>query len=165
MTKVAPHFDGIAKFSPIGHTYSPGKKFPFRWWRIPIWRVELNLDFPLCFVRADGIKYRPDMVFTSDGGSIPYTVQNVASMVPGINLKRDVYPKSYAIHDSGYKNKGLWVWHPDGKWIFQTMDRGTVDLILMECLLAEGANMAERNLIYAGVRAGGWVPWDRQRLS
>lgn len=157
MTRITPHFEGRYSTECIGY-----KRYLF--WRIPIVRYVLNLDFPLCFVRADGIRYRPELVLSSDGGSIPYTVQNIASMIPGLNLKRDQFPKSFGIHDSGYKNKGLWVLHPDCIWVFISLYRCTVDLILLECLQAEGANMAERTMIYAGVRAGGWAAWNKQRL-
>ena len=154
-----PTFTGHAHFDDIGFAYAPANRTGLRWWKIPIWRVVLNKDFPLAITRPDGVRYRPDMVFSSDGGSIPYTIQNVLSMIPFINLKRDVYRKSYAIHDCAYRDHGLWVAGPDDRWTFQQLDRGTVDVILLECLEAEGANAAERAMIYAGVRAGGWVPW------
>ena len=144
-------WDGHYTLEQIGHT-----KYLF--WRIPVWRVVLNKDFPLCYEAQDGIRYRPEMCFSSDGGSIPYSLQNIASMVPFINLKRDCFIRSYVLHDSSYQQHGLWTW-AGYRWVFNTLDRGRVDAILYESLLAEGANHAEASIVYAGVRAGGWVPW------
>lgn len=143
---IVPHWDGHYSTTCIGYR---GKT--------PILRYAINKDFPLCFVRADGIRYRPEMVFSSDCGSIPDLVQRM--WIPGCSLKRDQFPKSYGLHDSGCANGGHWVFNPiAGTWHFTELDRGTIDIILKESLAAEGANRVECALIYFGVRVGSMFP-------
>lgn len=127
--------------------------------KTPIMRVVLNKDFPLCYTARNGIRYRPDVVFSSDGGSIPDIIQRLP--IPFITLRRDVYKRAYFVHDSAYQQHGLWTWTGD-RWTFTPLDRGRVDALLYESLLADGANHVEASIIYAGVRAGGWVPWNKR---
>lgn len=144
-----------------------GFKLDFLRRKIPLDRVMLSLDFPLCFVSGrTGETYRPMMCFASDKGSVPLLVQALA-VIPGCNLRSDTWIKSYYLHDSAYQEGGLWIAVPDTemevRWEFKKMTRIEVDLLLLECLEAEGANLFERRAIYAGVRSGGWWSWNQWR--
>lgn len=148
-------FEGHYETRDIGHV-------PHMFGKTPIYRVTLNLDFPLIFTDSKGITYRPDMCFSSDGGSIPDIIQRLP--IPFASLRRDCYKRAYFFHDNAYQNHGIWILNPvANRFHFAELDRGTVDNLLRECLQAEGANSVERSLIYAGVRAGGWVPWWKKK--
>lgn len=52
-------------------------------------------------------------------------------------------------------------------WLYQTapagMSRDTADSLFREAMAVCGVAWAVRATMWAGVRAGGWVPWDRYR--
>jgi hypothetical protein len=67
-------------------------------------------------------------------------------------------------HDSSYHEKGLWCSVDDGEtWFFQKMTRGECDDFL--CLTVEydvnPGGFVNRNAIWLGVRAGGFMGYGR----
>jgi len=103
---------------------------------------------------SDDIMLRPDNHFMTDLGSVPKLLQATAP----IWFAKDRFPRSYIFHDSGYKHSGHWV-AVKGGWHFVKMTRKQVDRYLREMILAEGGSRSAANLVYAGVRAGGWASW------
>ena len=45
----------------------------------------------------------------------------------------------------------------------QRIDRAHCDAIFYEALRVQGASIARASVMYAGVRSGGWVAWERAR--
>lgn len=123
----------------------------------PIYRVRLISDMPLILHSSDGATYRTEIRFESDGGSIPPIVQTLR--VPGVNVKRDSWLRAFFVHDNACSRKGLHIWTNAG-WRFLAMSRAKVDWILRDALLAEGANVIERSIIYGAVRLYGRVACD-----
>lgn len=123
----------------------------------PIYKVTLNSDYPLMLHARDGYTYRPEMVFESDGGSIPLWIQTLR--VPFVTLKRDAFLRPYSIHDNGCVRHGLMRWN--GKeWEYRQMTRAKVDSLLYDALIADGANRVERALIYGAVRGYAKIACD-----
>lgn len=85
-------------------------------------------------------------VFVSDLGSIPVFVRGMPALAPdGPGVA------AFLIHDLNYLTKGL----------HGVYDRKAADVMLRDGLEALGVGKIERNIIYAGVRAGGGGGWGR----
>lgn len=69
----------------------------------------------------------------------------------------------------------LWVWfapweHPEAAiihdWLYQcpgVLTRQQCDAVHRRILEVNGMRASKRQMIYLGIRAGGWVPWNRYR--
>jgi len=101
---------------------------------------------------------RPDQHFLTDMGSVPKTLQYIAPKW----FAKDRFPKAYIFHDSGYKHGGHWL-AVKGGWRFFKMTRQMVDELLLDMIIAEGGGEIAANLIYAGVRSGGWLAWRHRK--
>ena len=116
-----------------------------------VYMVKLSSDFPLMLHHTNGRTYKPhDSRFESDGGSVPSLVQTLR--LPYVNLKRDSWLQSFFIHDNACDRGGCDVWTATG-WQFQKLTRAAIDRLLLEAMMAEGANVTERSMIYGAVRA------------
>ena len=85
--------------------------------------------------------------FPTDFASIPRGLWNI---LPPTGR----YDAAAVCHDKLYR---------DGTFKDLPIDRGTADRVLLEAMEAYNVNRVQRWLIYAGVRAGGWVVWRRYR--
>lgn len=81
--------------------------------------------------------------FKTDGASIPRLLWPVF----GHPFER--YAAAAVLHDSLYRIK--------------TMSRAEADRIFLEAMAVLGVPKWKRNLMYAGVRAGGWWYWNRSK--
>ena len=87
------------------------------------------------------------------------------------SLDKIVIPKGF-VSDGGSVPRILWTfidpWGPASKafwlhdWLYHTQDRTRLvsDAILLEAMEVLGVNWLKRELIYNGVRIGGWVAWN-----
>ena len=98
------------------------------------------LDAP--FIFRDG-KFLVEVPadFSTDFNSIP----------PGLRewFPRTQYPQAGVVHDFLYRYNGV--------------TRGEADRVHRRILELSGCGVVKRNLAYAGLRAGGWVSWNRYR--
>lgn len=146
--------------------YQDAPRWLPKWMQTPkaVWEFKLDAGAPLTFVLPDGTEIEPDKHFLTDLGSIPTPVQ---VWIP----KDDCL--AYMLHDSGYRDGGLWVREPGQTWEFRHMGRDEVDTLLWRFYMAQWwadpdtnpCYAAKARAIYAAVRAVSWVPWARYRKS
>lgn len=91
--------------------------------------------------------------FISDFNSVPFGLWNL--------LPPWEYPEAGVVHDWLYK-------HPKGFYRGPKRDevcltRSEVDDIHRRILHLEGASWPKRQAMWAGIRVGGWRPWNRYR--
>ena len=151
------------------------------WWSKPIREVTLSETNPITYVDADGYGWQSDRHFKTDWGSVPRCVQ----LLPGYDRERYV---GYLLHDSAYNvhdaanGHGLWrtktvletsvdasgmiSFLPVQKFLavrenfeFIRLDRGQVDAMLHDMILADGGRKGQANVIRAAVWACGWAAW------
>lgn len=92
--------------------------------------------------------------FVTDFGSIPRPLWSLPGLSPF-----GKYRRAYAVHDKLYVAPVLRI----GNLRVRVIDRDEADHILLEALEVLGANWLVRRTIWAGVRTGGWVAWNRHR--
>ena len=82
--------------------------------------------------------------YVTDLASVPRLLWNI---VPPIGK----YDCAAVIHD----------------WLYQkgTVTRDQADAVLLEGMRVYGIKKSLRAVIYAGVRVGGWVPWNKYRKA
>ena len=110
------------------------------------------------FVLADALVYETAVLggvltvpagFPTDFASIPRGLWNI---LPPIGK----YDAAAVCHDKLYR---------DGAFDGRPIDRGDADKTLREATDVLGVNRIQRWMIYAGLRIGGWVVWNRYRKS
>ena len=84
--------------------------------------------------------------FWSDGGSVPHQLWSVLTIHP----MTPRFARGFWLHDLLYATnyKG---------------DRRLCDRILRDAAIVDGAGDCEAGIVYAGVRVGGWGPWEEYR--
>lgn len=87
--------------------------------------------------------------FVTDLASIPRGLWNILPPIGG-------YDEAAVIHDYLYKT---------GKVLNRSIERGDADKTLLEAMEICGVGRFQRWTIYAGVRAGGWLTWNRYRKA
>lgn len=85
--------------------------------------------------------------FVTDLASIPRIIQN---LIP----KEGRYNRPAVVHDFLYRL---------GAYRGAPIPRKTADQVLLEAMYAAGVDADRADVIYAGVRLGGWLPWRRYR--
>lgn len=133
-----------------------------------MYRVKLDRIDPMrLYCPETGHEYRTDMEFDCDFGSIPEPFQEV-SFDGSLKLDPLDFKASYGTHDNGYDKGGLWVRDPDrpgSDWVFVSMPRVQIDVVLLWGLSAEDANNATLQAVYRAVRAGGGFAWRKHRKA
>jgi hypothetical protein len=136
---------------------------------------------PLTFHLPNGTELRPKDRMETDMGSVP--------RILGWIIEKDQYLNSFFMHDSAYEDAGLEMrtpvrlmgrrpeWLPQESdiclsycWTFYPMTRPQVEGMLWTMTGAQGALAAQRDAIWAAVRAAGWLVWSgrskkRENLS
>ena len=122
-----------------------------------LYDVTLDDDWPLTLLCEDtGWRYQPDRHEVTDMGSIPRILQSI--------IPKDRFLLTWLTHDSGYQKGGLYVSTSKGEpFVFVSMPRARIDALMLEGIVAEGCLWWERQMVYRGVRLGGWVAWNRKR--
>jgi hypothetical protein len=121
------------------------------------WKITAPFDYHLG--APDGletVKIPPG--FVTDFASVPRILWNI---LPPTGL----YGKAAVVHDWLYQHRTL-VKLQTAKAIpiiVQIVDRGEADSILLEGMEVLGVSWFTRHTIYAGVRVGGWKPWNEYR--
>lgn len=100
--------------------------------------IELTANYRL---RFGGRRWDLRRGFRSDGGSSPWGTWNLVPKFNGDTLV------PFLVHDANYAG--------------HLVTRAEADEILYEMLRANGIWWIKAQGIYWGVRAGGWVPWQR----
>lgn len=112
------------------------------------WKLTSAFDYRLG--HAKGAEYvRVPREFLTDFASIPRGLWNV--LPPA-----GAYGKAAVIHDWLYQMR---VVRPSGRLV----DRAEADRVLLEAMEVLGVRRFTRHVIYAGVRVGGWLTWNRYR--
>lgn len=104
------------------------------------------------------VSYQPNKHFYSDLGSTPF------------GIGKDAYLFSYLIHDSGYQQRGLYVYSlKSGLFLFHPMTRSEIDNLFMEMIIQEGELRGRPTraillapLMWSTVRIGGLFHWKRK---
>lgn len=99
---------------------------------------------PLVYSSATGRIFTVPAGFVTDFASIPRGLWN---LLP-VHGRQD---KAAVLHDFLYAHNGV--------------TRAEADALFREAMEAEGVGKVARNLMYAGVRAGGWKPWNKYRAA
>jgi hypothetical protein len=99
---------------------------------------EMFVQIPLGFV-TDFASFPLGVLFKSPGGK---------------------WDKPAVIHDLLYQRG--WIERSRHR---VSLDRKDCDDIFKEAMQVAGVNWFARQMIYAGVRVGGWKPWDRYRKA
>jgi len=123
-----------------------------------LYRIHLHepASAALTLCDKDGVLYQPCRNEVSDFLSIPRLLTWLVA--------RDDCPRSGILHDSGYRQGGLWVSRNGGhSWHFTRMTRKQIDLLLWGGIRAEKLGPCKSWMVYAGVRVGGWAKWNEYR--
>lgn len=117
-----------------------------------MWRVTAEFDYHLG--ASNGIeRVSVPAGFLTDFASVPRGLWN---LLPPIGL----YGKAAVVHDWLYQNS--WLESGPLGWA-RPVTRAEADSILLEGMKILGVGWWIRHLIYAGVRIGGWKPWNAYR--
>ena len=93
--------------------------------------------------------------FVTDFASVPRVLWNVLPPTGS-------YGKAAVIHDWLYQMRVIFV--DDGsRTTLRYASRAEADAVLLEGMRVLGVNTFTTWIIYAGVRIGGWVPWNAYR--
>lgn len=89
-------------------------------------------------------------------------VTDFASFPLGIFMKSPggLWDKAAVIHDLLYRRG--WIERGHHR---VTLSRADCDAIFKEAMHVAGVNWLQRQIIYAGVRVGGWKPWNAYRKA
>lgn len=118
-------------------------------------KLQFEDDGGFPFTLLEPLVYKSDVLgftvtvpegFKTDLASIPQLLENV---IPRIGA----YDAAAVIHDDLYQHP------PEG------LARGTADSVLREAMDVCHVSRVKRWAIYAGVRVGGWVTWNRYRAE
>lgn len=116
------------------------------------WRVVEGFTYRL--VQPDGVQYvEIGKGFITDFASMPL---NVIFRSPG-----GKWDKPAVVHDCVYKTGYVSVDGGPNK----PVTRGEADAIFKEAMGVAGVNWLSKQIIYAGVRAGGWRAWAQHRKA
>lgn len=117
------------------------------------WRVTAPFDYRLGAL--DSLEsVRVPLGFITDFASIPRGLWN---LMPPIGL----YGKAAVIHDWLYQHQLVTIDPANCRLV----NRGEADEILNEAMGVLCVHRVTRWLIFAGVRTGGWVSWNRYRKA
>lgn len=96
--------------------------------------------------------------FQTDFESIPRILR---SLVP----KRAISAESAAIHDWLYKTAKITKRFHYVNDVDSRVSRKQADLIFLDAMQRSGIGFVRRQVLYRGVRAGGWLAWNRHRQN
>ena len=105
-----------------------------------VWKVV----FGFSFVDQDGREYSVPEGTITDGASIPRALWLIAGHPRSVTIGQ-----AAAVHDVCYR--------------YGRGSRAECDARLIRGMEVLGASWAKRQVIRAGIRAGGWVAWQRYR--
>lgn len=114
------------------------------------WRVEQGFTYRLC--QPNGLQFvRIERGFVTDFASMPL---NVVFRSPG-----GKWDKPAVVHDCLYKTARVSVEGGEPRIV----TRGECDDIFREAMDVAGVNWLTRQIIWSGVRVGGWRAWRKHR--
>ena len=93
---------------------------------------------------------------TSDFLSIPWPMT--------LFVSRDSCTRTALMHDDGYRHASLWVSRDNGvTWQLEPMTRKELDDFMHPSTRAEKLSRFWARAVHIGIRAGGWVNWNKYR--
>lgn len=103
----------------------------------------VDQPYRIIFKRPDGKAdvYMVPKGFGTDLASVPRGFRNIASKLDGIEAS--------VVHDHAY--------------FYKTLPRFQADALFLAILKAGGVPWLRRLAMYAAVRAGGWIPYGKER--
>lgn len=119
---------------PFGHYLPDGVRFQIR--EDMVYAVGAEFSIELIIV-PDG--------FITDFASIPVPIQAI--------IPKSIGRRAAILHDYLYFTQGL-----SGKY-----SRKECDQIFLEALKVLGVRWTQRQVLYLGVRVGGWVAWNNHK--
>jgi len=123
------------------------------WWRKrQLWEYTADHTNPPTFICRDGSQYRYDYHCITDNGSIPPIVTWLFGIDPMGFLP------CYVWHDMLYQHGGCWKL-VNGIWVFIPMTQDECDQMLREMLLASGCPPWQAQVVYEGLKMGGFIAW------
>lgn len=96
--------------------------------------------------------------FVTDFASIPRGLWNL--LPPTGN-----YGKAAVIHDYLYQERIIWLQISPRYESYRTCNRAEADSVLLEAMKVLQVGRLTRWAVYAGVRTGGWLAWNRHRKN
>lgn len=99
---------------------------------------------PLIYICDNGDVICAPAGFITDLASIPGLFQNLIHV-------NDAHRLPAIIHDYLF--------------VIQDRSRAEVDAVFLEAMKSAGVSWWKRNVMYAAVRAGGWLPWGKNAES
>lgn len=121
------------------------------------WLLKSQFDYHLGTPDGTEVVSVPEG-FVTDFASIPRVLWNVLPPTGG-------YGKAAVVHDWLYQQRGVQCALPNGQTVVRYVDRAEADATLLEAMVVLGVGRVTRQLIYRGVRVGGWVTWNRYRRA
>lgn len=108
------------------------------------------------FRRDDGAEFMMEVGTPSDMASTPQAIWSTGLAPFG------TYTRATIVHDGGYQNT-LLRQRTDGSWAPANLTKDECDTLLLDCMVADGVSLAERDIIYEGVRFGGFKAFRDDR--
>ena len=76
------------------------------------------------------------------------------------------YGKAAVVHDKLYQDREIFEnVHKPAYFYEHPCDRKEADNIFNEAMMVLGVGTWTRRIVYAGVRIGGWIAWDKHRAA
>jgi hypothetical protein len=113
------------------------------------------IESPIVLRRDDGAFFQVPVGAESDGASTP------RAMWPEIPPFGDHW-RACVVHDSAYRGT-LLRQTVDGAWVQAMLPKEECDLLLLDCMMADGVDQVKRNAIYDGVKLFAWRAFREDR--
>lgn len=120
----------------------------------PMYRFDQNRNRPFMFRQDDGT-----MLMPADG--IPTDYGTVKPIVAQYWIAKDRFTCAFLVHDSIYSTGGCWIKKPGSYWRWIKLTRSQADALLRTMCICDPhpCGWWKPRIVWAGVRAGGWVGW------
>lgn len=130
-----------------------------------VWDFILDKDAPLQWRTVEGVVIQACRKATitcldeeqnpTDGGSVPWFVTWW--------IDKWLCARSFPTHNIGYRFGAVWIVQKDGTSYRMVLSRSEHDELLYWQSQADNASRKQAKAIWAGVRLGGWKPWNEYR--
>lgn len=149
--------------TPRWQNHEEGKHYSADWvhskrrlWIFPvsIYRIRMFADCPPTLIDSRGVMWRTyDRKFLSDLGSVPPLLWPF--------FPPSEFPLAYDLHDNLYQTHKARCSRDASTWQVVSVTRSTADRLLREAVQAKPyrASARKADMIWAGVRVGGWAAW------
>lgn len=125
----------------------------------PCFRLTIDAHDPLRMIHLkSGFEYAVATDLITDFGSIPRAATIAAP--EWLQLKPTDAKRSFALHDSAYRDGGVWFRENAGaEWKFIRIQRAVADMLMWQGMSGEDMNNISARAIYRAVRIGAGWSW------